>query len=66
MKCILEQGGNAVDSAIAGIIATTASLPILASLTGVGYLMIGTPEGDFYIDAMGTHPTTNLDREHPQ
>ncbi|MBW2702037.1 MAG: gamma-glutamyltransferase [Deltaproteobacteria bacterium] len=56
---VLEQGGNAVDAAVAACFATSAGEPSLTSLAGGGVMMVHEAESgrstlcDFFVDAPG-------------
>src|SRR5215212_9467212 len=52
----LRAGGNAVDAALAAMMAAFAAEPLLTSLGAGGYMLVGTPDGedvllDFFVEA---------------
>lgn len=55
---VLARGGSAVDAAVAGAMAAVVSEPVLASLGGGGFVLVGGPEDppqalDFFVDVPG-------------
>ncbi len=55
---ILRNGGNAVDAAVAAVLASFAAEPLLTGLGAGGYMLVATPTGevvvlDFFVEAPG-------------
>lgn len=60
---VLAQGGNAVDAAIAGMLAAAMAEPVLTSLGGGGFCLVAEPGAppqylDFFVDTPGRGGTT--------
>jgi gamma-glutamyltranspeptidase/glutathione hydrolase len=55
---VLRAGGNAVDAAVAAVLASTVVEPMMTGLAGGGYLLVAPPDGeptllDFFVTAPG-------------
>lgn len=56
---VLRDGGNAVDAAVAAVLASCVLEPMMTGLAGGGYLLVAPPDGeptllDFFVTAPGT------------
>lgn len=63
---VLRAGGNAVDAALGGMLASCLSEVVFTSLGGGGFLLVGQPDGeryllDFFVDTPGLGATERTD-----